>query len=458
MRAFMVAILLSMFMSGVAMGDGWTIEGVDISTDELLSPSIVLDAGDNAHISYQQRLYDNNSALKYAYWNGTNWAITIVDSNSSSHYMAESSSLVLDNSGEPCIAYGDDASGGILMYATWTGSYWDIDVVESGLNYVPGVSLCLTGSSSPRIAFAYFDSALDVHLMYARYDAQWYVSTIDPSVGVGSGVSMGRASDVSPHVSYYDAANDDLKYSYLGSEYWYSFTIDEPENVGLNTSLALDSNDRPHISYEDYTNKDLKYAYYTGSAWVVQTVDSDGDLGHYCTSIALDGNNNPHISYYDSSNNDLKYAHYDGSTWEISTVDDGLFAGATSSITVDSNNEPHIAYSVKDGDNRIIRHAYYGPQGVEGGENPSNSDGIVLYAITPNPCNANASVSFALPVSSNVNLAVYDLNGRRVATLTEGVFPTGVYGFEINDLTSGVYFCTLQAGNTITSERFVVID
>ena len=112
-------------------------------------------------------------------------------------------------------------------------------------------------------------------------------------------------------------------------------------------SLALDSSGNPHISYYDATNNDLKYASWNGASWNIQIVDSAENVG-YANSLALDSSGNPHISYmrYDANSNlhYLEYAHWTGSAWSIETVDSAGWDGLCTSIAVDSSGNPHISY------------------------------------------------------------------------------------------------------------------
>jgi len=65
----------------------------------------------------------------------------------------------------------------------------------------------------------------------------------------------------------------------------------------------------------------------------------------------------------------------------------------------------------------------------------------------PNPFNPTTTLSFVMPHRSAVKLTVYDLLGRQVCTLVDGVRDAGVHRvvFDGSDLSSGVYFCRLSA-------------
>lgn len=77
---------------------------------------------------------------------------------------------------------------------------------------------------------------------------------------------------------------------------------------------------------------------------------------------------------------------------------------------------------------------------------------FALYSNYPNPVNPATTIRFALPVSSEIALRVYDVVGREVATLAEGQRGAGYYTVVWNgrsnsgvQLASGVYFLRLDA-------------
>ncbi|MDI6767905.1 MAG: T9SS type A sorting domain-containing protein [Bacteroidota bacterium] len=77
----------------------------------------------------------------------------------------------------------------------------------------------------------------------------------------------------------------------------------------------------------------------------------------------------------------------------------------------------------------------------------------------PNPFNPSTNISFSLPSKSHVSLKVFDLLGREVATLVNGVEDPGYksVNFNANGLVSGVYFYRLQAGSHIETKKLILI-
>lgn len=64
----------------------------------------------------------------------------------------------------------------------------------------------------------------------------------------------------------------------------------------------------------------------------------------------------------------------------------------------------------------------------------------------PNPFNASSRIEFALERASNVELAVFDIQGRLVRTLVSEIKARGTYTvlFDAEALTSGIYFLRMQ--------------
>ncbi|OGU77138.1 MAG: hypothetical protein A2V93_02210 [Ignavibacteria bacterium RBG_16_34_14] len=77
----------------------------------------------------------------------------------------------------------------------------------------------------------------------------------------------------------------------------------------------------------------------------------------------------------------------------------------------------------------------------------------------PNPFNPNTIISWQLPVSGFVILKVYDLLGREVATLVNEEKPAGSYEVEFDgvNLSTGIYFYQLQAGDYVESKKMILI-
>ena len=86
-------------------------------------------------------------------------------------------------------------------------------------------------------------------------------------------------------------------------------------------------------------------------------------------------------------------------------------------------------------------------------------DSYKLFDAYPNPFNPSTIISFQIPEKSFVILKVYDAIGNEVATLLSKDLQTGNYEveFEAVNLTSGVYFYRLQAGNFIETKKMLLL-
>ncbi|MEZ4702377.1 MAG: choice-of-anchor D domain-containing protein [Rhodothermales bacterium] len=77
----------------------------------------------------------------------------------------------------------------------------------------------------------------------------------------------------------------------------------------------------------------------------------------------------------------------------------------------------------------------------------------------PNPFRGATTIPFALPEAGPVSLRVFDLLGREVETLFDGVEHAGVHAvvFDASRLAAGVYFYRMQAGDATAVRRLIVV-
>ncbi len=87
----------------------------------------------------------------------------------------------------------------------------------------------------------------------------------------------------------------------------------------------------------------------------------------------------------------------------------------------------------------------------------------------PNPFNPSTKISYSIPKQSIVTLKVYDQLGNEVSTLVSETKAAGIYEFEfsakggstsggdVSNLSSGVYFYRLQAGNFVETKKMILL-
>jgi hypothetical protein len=79
----------------------------------------------------------------------------------------------------------------------------------------------------------------------------------------------------------------------------------------------------------------------------------------------------------------------------------------------------------------------------------------------PNPFNPNTKIRYSIPSMTKVELKIYDILGREKATLVNEFEPEGKYEVEFSltgkNLSSGVYFYKLTAGNFSSVKKLIIL-
>ena len=100
---------------------------------------------------------------------------------------------------------------------------------------------------------------------------------------------------------------------------------------------------------------------------------------------------------------------------------------------------------------------------VDNSQNKNIPQKFILYQNYPNPFNPNTKIKFSIPSMGTslmkfVQIKVYDILGREVATLVNEEKKAGNYevDFNANKLSSGTYFYQLKAGNIISTKKMLL--
>ncbi|MBN2184847.1 MAG: agmatine deiminase family protein [Candidatus Krumholzibacteriota bacterium] len=105
---------------------------------------------------------------------------------------------------------------------------------------------------------------------------------------------------------------------------------------------------------------------------------------------------------------------------------------------------------------------YTGEDNVTGAETPSGT--FALEQNYPNPFNPSTIIRFSLPATDQTTLAVFDVNGREVARLVDGVREKGSHTVEWIGISSngrrvesGIYFYSLRSGSLHETRKMILI-
>lgn len=77
----------------------------------------------------------------------------------------------------------------------------------------------------------------------------------------------------------------------------------------------------------------------------------------------------------------------------------------------------------------------------------------------PNPFNPETNIKFSIPNNSFVKLTIYDITGKEIASLVNEQLNAGDYSYNFNasDISSGVYFYRIEAGDFTEVKKMMLI-
>jgi len=401
------------------------VKNIDIGHGVGQYSSITLNSSGNPVISYYDSL---NGDLKLAVCGDalcSSKTLTIVDSAGS---VGQYSSVVLNGSGNPVISYYDvsnqDLKIAVCGNPTCTSGN-TLTTIDSTGDVGWYTSVVLNSSGNPVIA--YYDSSSGGLQIVVCGDTTCSsgntINTVDGNPGVGIYATLKLNSSGNPIISYYDQTQQDLKVALCNDAVCSSPTltaVDSTGDTGRNAVMVLNSGGNPVISYYDVTNTDLKLAVCgdpaCSSGNTLSTVDSTGSVGQY-TSLALNSSGNPVIAYYDVTNGNLK----------VVVCGDATCSSSNSLTTPDSAGDVGRFTSAKlRADGRLFV-SYYDVTNTDLKLYTNDTPGILPTA-TPTATSTNTPTNTATPTNTNTPTMTPSATNTPVPRVdTIGVYKDGVF-------------------------------
>ncbi len=273
--------------------------------------SLAIDGTGVPYVAFED--YANNYKATVMKYSAATDSWSVVGSAGFSAWYADYTTLAIDGSGTPYVAYADHWSNDaptVMKYSTSTNSWNSVGSAAFGPNYSTQMSLAIDGSGVPYLAFGDQSKGYKASVMkYSSGTGTWsFVGTAGFTPGSADFPSLAISGGV-PYLAFKDNGNASKasvrKYnSVTGS--WDAVGPSAFSSGSINYSkLRFDGSGIPYVAFSDGANSDkaavMKYNASTLS-WSI--VDAAGFSAGQATavSLALDGAGNPHVAYIDAAN------------------------------------------------------------------------------------------------------------------------------------------------------------
>jgi len=455
-------------------GDSWDLEYLEYTGYADIYVSIAVDSFDRVHILYN-REEDYYYSTKYAFYDGLEWQFSDTD------FYGEYLSLTVDSNDLPWASY----QGYGLCVAYYDG-YWYTFEVDGGGYYS---SIEMDENDWPHCSHANSQG-----LRYSWWNgSDWESETVDPIGGNCEYTSLELDSHDLPHICYFDAGTDELKYASYDPK---GFHLLEPEKGEVVETLTplLDWEGSPVPGHESYTlwwGEDPDFNSYnevtdiTESEYTITDGIEDGD-SIYWRVKSIDSEDEEYWAvdmdwYFDVDLGgevdivDFGAGATDGGilvNWRLEggepagvrilrgSDEPGIISGnlpGDSTRYLDRDVKPGVFYvywlEVVEADGTISR---FGPTAAV--TIPEETPELALYAAYPSPSREVVNFAYSLPADGRAVLSVYDLSGRRVATLVDSELTAGRHevAWDCAGIPSGVYLYRLETNSGSLTRRLVV--
>ncbi|MCD4789953.1 MAG: T9SS type A sorting domain-containing protein [Bacteroidales bacterium] len=251
-----------------------------------------------------------------------------------------------------------------------------------------------------------------------------------------------------------------FKYDYLYEEWSDKSFISDATNTASGIDIDLDNQNNPHITYRQKNyysgqyNDSTMYTYFNGNSWSApELVVNDP----YEQKIAIDPYNRVHIIDREKLETGTKLVHYQkyNDLWQGYIIENSEIVVGNPKV-IENNNILYLVYMkcFEDDDCRIQFTKNYLLTGSFSYEN-----WIEYVNIYPNPFKSETTIEFKTEKTQQINISIYNLNGKLIKTLKNEYIKPGEYrtiwngkGKNGKEVNSGLYLIRLQSGRKIITK------
>ncbi|PJA27188.1 MAG: hypothetical protein CO189_07750 [candidate division Zixibacteria bacterium CG_4_9_14_3_um_filter_46_8] len=245
-----------------------------------------------------------------------------------------------------------------------------------------------------------------------------------------------------------------------------------------------------YMAYMDWSNYDFdlyfRKSYDQGYEWTPAVRINDDEWDNGCDQfhpwLTVDENGVISVMFYDRRNDPVDNLPYDiymtqsfdaGDTWtpnlRITTVSSDPTSGG---VILAGLIGEYSGIAVRDGVANLVWTDFrLGDQDAFGSRvhtytESSIDDGTpampvkpLLVSNYPNPFNASTSIRISIPYKTDLNIAAYDMTGRKVAEIANSRFEAGTHtiNWSPDGLSSGIYFVRLKSPSGSVARKVVLL-
>ena len=480
-RSILFCVILLTSFSGPLWAQ-WDNIVVDTITNTHLQKqtalqSLDLDSYGYAHLVWRQAINSGGHRIFYAtnseleLWNSPE---EIIDSTQPSFSPALAYSNYHQN---PYVVYMYNSEI-MLAYKQQFSWHYDQVTFNSQLDESPTISIANNGII--HLAWITDDTTSgEFKIAYANgepgdWDTQILADSYLGPYGTGASPYIGINSEGKAHIIYRGGDYDYYHIHYAwndsaGSTNWQYEIIPSGNVNDFACCLGLDSDDNLHIAISGndgwgFPSRVFYILKPSDGPWQVPELASES-YSAIRPSLDVDIAGNPHIVWMEVSGNlytgNILYSYKDvDNYWFVADVIGSDHCNP--SFKIDQNGVGHIGLNLGGISADFDICHVYGDIATSIENQNSDKPLTHLYYLMqnyPNPFNALTVISYDLPKPSVIAIDIYDILGRKVSRLFEGIQPAGSHSviWRADGFSSGLYFYKLQAGDYIESKKMLLL-